>query len=364
MQRSRHLDGLRTLAIAWVVLYHYAWFWAPAGKGASLLPYGDALSDIPLAQYGYLGVCLFFVISGIVITLSLDRAPSPGAFAWARLVRLWPTLVLCGTLTFIATSILGPPALQRSWVEAMASLTFLPPPYIAKLGASSDWHWLDGAYWSLWTEVRFYAITGTLFFLVRPHFLAAWSLFAALSATVHIIGLMGLAQADALSRLLFAEYQPFFSAGIALAYITKGTDQSRAALLFAASWLLALSYTSSPANLTLIAATSAAFALPTIVALRPNWIPFLAWRPVSAIGQASYSYYLLHQNFGLALLLALPFTGSASICAMVAIQVTLIAASRLILHSYERPILQRLRTAKPTPEPRQIPNLLAPPTSL
>ncbi|XHE56808.1 hypothetical protein L0Z66_12740 [Phaeobacter sp. BS34] len=50
-------------------------------------PYGAAL--LPLAKYGDLGVELFFIISGFVITLSLTERPGPLRFALKRLARLW-----------------------------------------------------------------------------------------------------------------------------------------------------------------------------------------------------------------------------------------------------------------------------------
>ena len=338
MHRARHLDGLRALAIVWVALYHYAWFWAPIGKGDPLLPYGDALSGIPLASVGFLGVYLFFIVSGIVITLSLERAATLLSFAQARFLRLWPTLLLCGGLTFAATSLLGPPVLQRSWAEAIISLSFVPPPYVDRLTGDPGMQWLDGAYWSLWTEVRFYAVTGLLYFAIRARFLAAWTVFATVSATIHLLGLTGIGTAEEISRLIFAEYQPYFSAGIALACLLKAHEEKLAIGLLFLSWLLAIGYTSAPADLVLIWGICFIFTLAICVVLRPGWLPFLAWYPVSLSGQASYSYYLLHQNFGLALLLALPVSGLSSVQAMLGIQIGLVLLSVVILRGFEQPL--------------------------
>lgn len=346
MQRSRHLDGLRALAIGWVALYHYAWFWAPIGKGDPLLPYGDALAAIPFASIGYLGVYLFFIVSGIVITLSLDRAASLPAFALARFLRLWPTLVICAALTFAATSVFGPVPLIRDWPEALISLSFIPPAHIGKLTGNTDWQWLDGAYWSLWTEVRFYIIAGVLFFAMRSHFLAGWIMFSAFSALIHILGLSGVGAADALSRLIFAEYHPYFSAGIALAYIAKRDQRKTAAILLLASWGLAIGYTPVPAQQTLIGGICLVFALPILVVLRPHWVGPLAWKPVATIGQASYAYYLLHQNFGLALLSAWPIASIPAVAAMVLIQGALIILSVLILWRVELPLARWIKSRR------------------
>jgi peptidoglycan/LPS O-acetylase OafA/YrhL len=80
------LDLLRLLAVAAVVFYHYG-FWGPASNGVPqvALPYLASY-----AQYGFLGVPLFFTISGFVIAYSAEgeppsASPSRGSAASIRL---------------------------------------------------------------------------------------------------------------------------------------------------------------------------------------------------------------------------------------------------------------------------------------
>ena len=83
------IDGLRALAVTAVVLYHLGITWIPGG---------------------FLGVDLFFVISGYVITrLLLDSILSKSAldlreFYWGRVRRLLPPLLfmMAGTTFIIA----------------------------------------------------------------------------------------------------------------------------------------------------------------------------------------------------------------------------------------------------------------------
>ena len=68
-RRLHSLDALRGLAALGVVAYHYL--------------------DQP-AYYGLLGVELFFIISGFVILMTLERVPSLLQFAIGRAARLYP----------------------------------------------------------------------------------------------------------------------------------------------------------------------------------------------------------------------------------------------------------------------------------
>ena len=86
----RSLTGLRIVAAAWVVLFHLSW--AP---GSAYTRFWEPL--LPLIRHGALGVDLFFVLSGFVITLTyLDKlGPRPSVrgaltFWWARICRIWP----------------------------------------------------------------------------------------------------------------------------------------------------------------------------------------------------------------------------------------------------------------------------------
>jgi len=63
--RIGYLDAIRGIAIWLVVLYHaYARY--------EHFPYAFKYASFPLFKYGYLGVELFFLISGFVILMTLD----------------------------------------------------------------------------------------------------------------------------------------------------------------------------------------------------------------------------------------------------------------------------------------------------
>ena len=72
MQRIKYLDGLRGIAILLVILYH-----AFGGNGYNgVIHYGGSFSDVLFFKFGYLGVQLFFLISGFVILMTLEKSKS------------------------------------------------------------------------------------------------------------------------------------------------------------------------------------------------------------------------------------------------------------------------------------------------
>ena len=88
------LTGLRIVAALWVVAFHAHFTALPAVQRV------DRLLG-PLVSQGALGVDLFFVLSGFVLTHSwLDRlgpalsARVAGRFVWARVCRMWPAYLL------------------------------------------------------------------------------------------------------------------------------------------------------------------------------------------------------------------------------------------------------------------------------
>lgn len=141
--RVEALDLLRLVAVLMVVFYHYG-FWGPAADGVSLVALPGMAA---FAQYGFLGVPIFFVISGFVIAYSAEGRTAVG-FGIARFSRIYPTFVFCMTLTFLAIVILGKPHFEATFTQWLANL-FIAAPALGQ-------PYVDSAYWSLVIEVVFY----------------------------------------------------------------------------------------------------------------------------------------------------------------------------------------------------------------
>ena len=139
----RSLTGLRIVAALWVVVFHF-----------SFTP-GDAYTDVweplaPIVHTGALGVDLFYVLSGFVITLTyldkLGARPSVRgavAFWWARICRVWPVYALVTVLFggwllykstrvtdgFLAYQTVQPDLGVGSWLQQLAMVQLWSRPY-------------------------------------------------------------------------------------------------------------------------------------------------------------------------------------------------------------------------------------------
>ena len=153
------IDGLRAVAVIAVMLYHLGFSWIPGG---------------------FLGVDLFFVISGYVITrLLLDSIQRSGgldlrAFYFARIRRLFPPLLFMILVTILYVGIWAPETMRR----------FVTDSPFALFGAMNWWlvfrhtDYFDSIArppllqhtWSLGVEAQFYLVWPLILLLVLKQF--------------------------------------------------------------------------------------------------------------------------------------------------------------------------------------------------
>jgi peptidoglycan/LPS O-acetylase OafA/YrhL len=113
----------------------------------------DATSFPELARFfksGWVGVQIFFVISGFVIAYTA-QAKSAGDFLRSRFLRLFPAALLCATITVtfaLSFGLCEPDYALRAYIASIFFYPFGP--------------WVDGSYWSLGVEVSFYALVWLL----------------------------------------------------------------------------------------------------------------------------------------------------------------------------------------------------------
>lgn len=299
-RRYEAIDMLRILAAASVVVFHYLYFYPP---------YAGAFSRSvqSAASYGYLGVELFFMISGYVITLSaIGRRRSE--FAFARFARLWPAFVMCLVLTVAANAMAGSVPQPRT---VLANLTMMPRLF----GIAS----IDSVYWSLMFEILFYVAVAVLL-VGGANFVGRLRVFAVVWLMFAVAGLF--VRFGKLATLFALEFAPYFIVGIAVFLVRNAGDCARDRALLAAAVLVAVVFAVIQADGVgdaEFSAVSEAEQSGMTLRVRPSaWIcalivvasaiallgstavevgPRMA-RMAFVLGGVSYPLYLLHDSFG------------------------------------------------------------------
>ena len=338
--RVAYLDGLRCVAILLVLVHHYFARWTFPLSEANLYPYGSSLAGIWVAKYGSYGVQLFFAISGFVIALTLERCVNFYEFAVRRFARLWPAMALCATLTYVLVSVIPAPAFRVSVRNFLPSLTFITPTPFNFITRSQGYDWMDGAYWSLFVEVRFYALIGALYFADRHRFARnlLWGSIVILCGNALMTGLRWTPGMRLVNDAFIAEQLPWFLIGVAFYFRRRG----RSWTYFLALGLASLSLQTLTSDHAVALATTTvlvpmAFVLGETVGSRA-----LSVRWLTAVGTASYSLYLLHQYIGVSLIhwlgIWLGIRGPPAIALPFLVGALLIFLTRQIYERWENPL--------------------------
>lgn len=292
----RDVDGLRGIAVALVIVYH----WFPS-----------------VVKNGYVGVDVFFIISGFVVTLALQRDLAAGVgrgflhFYSRRVKRILPPLYLniVGTL-IVSCLFLPPPELRRIFKVAAAAIVGVSN--IALHFAEFDYFNSDLSLnpllhtWSLGVEEQFYLGFPALLLVSGRRMWGnrVLSMLAALSLSA-----WGIKQFNA---PVAAFYNPLwrmweFLMGAILALNVNsvsdrlGADQAR--ILRCLGWILLVAAVGWPVlgplsrGASLIAAIGAACMLTAGVIPELNAGGLIASAPLVGIGKLSYSLYLWHYPF-------------------------------------------------------------------
>jgi peptidoglycan/LPS O-acetylase OafA/YrhL len=249
------------LAVAW---FHFT-------NGSGVLHDGWLYRS---GQYGWMGVEMFFVISGFIIPYSLYKAGYRihdfGRFLIKRIARLDPPyfadILLCLALSYLVTLA---PGFRGQWPHyTWGQLA----AHVAYVNSFLHLRWVNVVFWSLGIEFQYYLLIGLAF----PLLVARGS-----ALRFGFLGLLLAVSVLIRDEALVFHYLPFFVAGIL-------TFQSRAGLISTRALLLGLAATG-------IAGPSACVGIATALAIRFVEIP-RSW--LTRFGLLSYSLYLLHVPIG------------------------------------------------------------------
>ena len=281
------LDVLRGFAAMAVMLGHYTiWFGDNYGHPQPLLFY---------PQLGEYGVPLFFMISGFVIRMTMDRCDTVRDFAVSRLARLFPVYWAAVVLTYLVVSLAGLPGREVSFATMLINLTMCQQFFNLEN--------VDTVYWTLYIELCFYLVAALVLWSGRRSLLVAALVILIVANLVgfnytllfHIPGVWHISPWVPRPPLDLLEFAHFFLFGAALFEARTGWRWWMLPVI--ALCLVATKWNHTWEHVAIVLAISVIFALLTRVQ-----VPFLVNRLTVYLGTISYSLYLIHANIGFVLI--------------------------------------------------------------
>ncbi|MHB9860241.1 acyltransferase family protein [Streptomyces sp. YIM S03343] len=292
------LDGLRGLAALYVVLFHCWLYTFPGYPDSSAPPWLDGL------MFGRLAVVFFLVLSGFSLAISPARhgwrSGGIGQFlrrrAWRILPPYWAALILSLLISWfvVPASRFGPPTGATVLVYGLVAQDVVTAPTP------------NGAFWSIGVESELYLLFPLLLFVRRRWGAAV----LAVCVTLPVVA-RGLMAADASpvegDNWLAPHLVPVFAAGVIGGGVISASDRLRRLpwgwlAVLAALPVLALGAVRGSVWtvnhyfwIDLAIAPAMTMVLTAVATGKPAClVRLLTTRPVSSLGNFSYSLYLIH----------------------------------------------------------------------
>lgn len=292
--RILELDVLRGLAAVYVLLHHYLEIYPQQNKGAGLV-------SLRLPVSGQFAVHLFFIISGFVIFMTLERSASVLHFVKSRSFRLFPTYwsaIFTTSLVVFLLPIAGDESLSSATIVMNMTM------FHNYFGA----HSVDSVYWSLGVELAFYLWMAALLAFGKLNQVStlSWIWLAVCLVAFFFQDYSngypipsGSSFGYALDSGLLLRFAPLFIAGIAFYRVRMERATWEDHLLIFASFLVYITVCVYP-GLALGVRTF----VPAIgiyicfYMLAFGWLSRIVLRPLVFLGTISYALYVTHSVAG------------------------------------------------------------------
>ncbi|MFG3348263.1 acyltransferase family protein [Streptomyces sp. NPDC048018] len=337
---------MRLAACLFVAAFHFLGTTNPAIWGESPKVFAPLVHRA--SMYGWLGVEMFFLISGFVICMSA-WGRTPGQFAVSRISRLFPAywFVIALIVARVAIS-----AMQTGDVWSaihprviVSNLTMFPGPLKVDL--------LDGVAWTLDVEARFYLLMAVVLKFGTTYqrmmgFCTLWLVAAFVTRST---------ENKLLDQFVLSPYAGYFIAGITVYLMCRFGQNLMLWFLLAmawgyqlsvlqirVNWHLATSNTDRTVSWTLCAVLVTAFlAVLMLASLGP--LRRIRWSWLVTAGALTYPFYLVHLSLGIPLakgltrhVPALGFWGTVAVTTA-----TMLLLSYAVYRWAEKPLSRWLR---------------------
>ena len=365
-KKDQYIESWRGISILLVMAYHFTNRVAFSAMGSPVPPTVEFYS-------GKLGVYVFFVLSGYLISLTLGSSRSLAEFYAKRLSRIWPLLILASIVIFAFLQIFEPPRVfagdaaktfnteRITFPDLIATMLFLP-----QLG----FRWVEGPFWSILVELKFYLFIGIFTALfaknnVRNFAYASvalgileYALYIFVGGGDHIFA------NKLLHGFLIAQFLPFFAIGMMMQRNLYGGLFNACLLL--ATMQCAIAVGANPEfDLQRLLIFMFCFAAVYIADATLAGGRLFLW-----FGKFSFSVYLFHQTIGVTMIKYLtPHIGidAAIVCALISVCAIAWVASWLVEWRFRRKVthwlirafgligLDRVRLQAEVPPARETP---------
>lgn len=288
--RLLELDCLRGLAALFVVLFHFA-----VGQ-----------PEARVFAWGCMGVELFFMISGFVIFMTIEKTASYKQFLLSRFARLYPAYWTCVTLTTLAiiswSLLANVPLTFPGLKDYLVNLTMFQYYFKVK-----D---IDGVYWTLIIELLFYLFILIIYLLKKTHqteFISCLVVLFCLGFGVILRATLPNVYITAVKYLPILTYFPLFTAGIVFYKIKFYKISAFRVMLVALCFvtqILLFQYTGKiefVSQLQYALIISAFFGLLFLYCF--DHLKFIINSITLFLGKISYSLYLIHGYISIHLLI-------------------------------------------------------------
>jgi peptidoglycan/LPS O-acetylase OafA/YrhL len=265
------LDSLRALAAMMVCLYHSAFLLTPFFPGVSAV-----------LDFGQEGVYVFFVISGMVMPLSMEkiayRISNFWVFMGKRILRLQPPMIISACIVALTSWTMLNTDAHNGWQLLAASATLTAPFF--------DLPWVNGIYWTLFVEMQYYIYIALAYPILTSSSLLKRSIAAAILLTLSFASLT-LEGNEAKGNLLF--HLPVFLMGYYLFMKYKNKISELEYWIGIAACTMVCAYLTGVLHGLGFRIVLTALSTALIIRFTQN-----GWKWLGKIGEVSYSIYLMH----------------------------------------------------------------------
>ncbi len=354
------VDFLRCFAALLVCGFHIAFMSQTAPASSAALISGQHFNyaeGYALTSVGWVGVQIFFVISGFVITFSASG--SAWSFLRSRILRLYPAVWICAPFSLVIALAFGGFAPTEALSRMARSMVLWPKG-----------NWVDGVYWTLGIEMSFYLVVFLLLCLRSRHLLTlllvvlgclSASYWLANAATLAVWGVALIPEhvlAGAFQRYFELSLLPhglyFAIGGLICAILCEGASRR---LWLAIGFFAVGAMAEIQATALVQAANTATTAHPLFAQLiwsvsmvlvtlsivkRDAFANMLGGVNSRLIGNLTYPLYLLHTTVGCAVLRLCSTFGTDRWSALIAALISALAASYGVAKYLEPKLRHRL----------------------